>query len=925
MDELQPARFDAFISYSHRSDGAFAPEFQEQLEVFARRSRRDRPLRVFRDDANLAADPDLWQGIERALSSSEWLLLLASPDAAESVWVGKEIEWWLAHRSPARILIGLTAGNLGWDAETGDFHSASDAAHPALRGVLPAEPRWIDLRGLRALPELDRGDPQVQDVIAEFSAPLRGVEKDELVGTHVRWLRRDRRRTRVIITVLVVLLVLASATSVVAYVQGQRANEQARVSTARLLAAAAVAASSTSASRARLLAVEGYRLHRDQQTVAALFQTVNDHPELVGQHELTSPVTALVASPSGAALAGTADGRLVRWDPATGDSAETDLGDRPVTDVAVSEDGEVAVATDDQRTVLWRVGTQPVALHQEQPGQVAVSPKGTTAAVLTSPTAEAQRLATFDTATTARHGDVALSAHHWNGLGFPTEDTIAVTGGAGIWQRLRLADLAVTISQEEYLAPPSWGLSATSDDGAFTGFLAGWALVYDTSTAQIAEHVSSAGGSYTPDVLAIRRDGERIASAGGGQLWVSEVATRDDDRAQRQLRGAGGADHVAFVGASDRLVTAKGGTLSFWDPDQQSRLRLDHGTLEVPESPRSGTAAQLAVSPDGRRALLVGGYGDVLLHDLDGSSASGTSVAGPAPGPATHEGSKPDVFPAWLPDGTPALIEQVGCGLHAIRGNRTERLLEGQGNRERAARLTPDGHLVCVSQYGGVSVRRLSDAMYVRNVETDLDATASVDGPAAISEGGRYAAWAGRHEDGVVRVTVADTQEEEIVSVLQTDAQAVDYAGDRLLVSHEDGSLDIRDGTGARLLRTVPGGTPYARPLSWVPGTPFVGRIRNDGALVLIDLDAGTTLGELRLPTSRASSAVAPWEATGIVGVGATGELLTATPHNTVSRWAVNEASWLDLACRSAARDLAAEEWRQVTDYDLPADLRCRR
>jgi hypothetical protein len=925
VDELQQERFDAFISYSHRSDGAFAPEFQEQLEVFGRRNRRDRPLRVFRDDANLAADPDLWQGIERALSSSAWLLLLASPDAAESVWVGKEIEWWLEHRSPARILIGLTAGNLGWDAATGDFHPASTAVHPALRGVLPAEPRWIDLRGLRALPELDRGDPQVQDVIAEFSAPLRGVEKDELVGTHVRWLRRDRRRTRVVITVLVVLLVLASATSGVAYVQGQRANEQARVSTARLLAATAVAASSTNASRARLLAVEGYRLHRDQQTVAALFQTVNDNPELVGQHELAAPISALVASPSGTALAGTTDGRLVRWDPATGDSAETDLGDRPVTDVAVSDDGAVAVATDGQRAMLWRVGTQPVTLHQEQPGQVAVSPKGKTAAVLTSPRAEVRQLATFDTATTARHRDVALSAHYWDGLGFPAEDTIAVTGGAGIWQRLRLTDLAVTVRQEEYLAPPSWGLSATSDDGSFTGFLAGWAMVYDTSADQLTENVSSAGSSYTPDVMAIRRDGKRIASGGGGQLWVSEVATRDDNRAQRQLRGAGGADHVAFVGASDRLVTAKGGTLSSWDPDQRPKLRLDDGTLVVPESPRSGTAAQLAVSPDGRRALVVGGNGDVLLHDLDGGSASGTSVAGPAPGPAMDQGSKPEVFPAWLPDGTPALIEQVGCGLHAIRENRTETVLEAQGNRERAARLTSDGHLVCVSQYGGVSVRRLGDPRYARKVGTDLDAVSSVAGAAAISEDGRYAAWVGRHEDGVVRMTVADTQEEGIVSVLETDAQAIDYAGDRLLVSHDDGSLDVRDVTGARLLRTVPGGTAYARPLSWVPGTSFIGRIRNDGALVVIDVDAGTTLGELRLPIIRAPSAVAPWEATGIAGAAATGELLTATPENTVSRWAANDAAWLDLACKSAARDLTADEWRQVTDYELPTDLRCRR
>lgn len=87
-----------------------------------------------------------------------------------------------------------------------------------------------------------------------FAAPLRGVEKDQLIGEHVRRQRQEKRRVRT------------------------------------------------------ALAVEGCRLHRDPQTVAALFQVVNDNPALVRQHQAVSPfppaVSCLPARPTGGWFAG---------------------------------------------------------------------------------------------------------------------------------------------------------------------------------------------------------------------------------------------------------------------------------------------------------------------------------------------------------------------------------------------------------------------------------------------------------------------------------------------------------------------------------------------------------------------------------------------------------------------------------------------
>ena len=76
-------RYDAFISYSHAADNVAAPALQRALHSFARPWNRMRALRVFRDQTSLAASPELWPSIEAALGDARWLILMASPEAAE--------------------------------------------------------------------------------------------------------------------------------------------------------------------------------------------------------------------------------------------------------------------------------------------------------------------------------------------------------------------------------------------------------------------------------------------------------------------------------------------------------------------------------------------------------------------------------------------------------------------------------------------------------------------------------------------------------------------------------------------------------------------------------------------------------------------------------------------------------------------------
>ena len=71
-----------------------------------------RALRVFRDDTSLSATPHLWPTIEQALGQSRFLVLLASPEAAASHWVGKEVAYWLEAKSAETLLIAVTDGVL---------------------------------------------------------------------------------------------------------------------------------------------------------------------------------------------------------------------------------------------------------------------------------------------------------------------------------------------------------------------------------------------------------------------------------------------------------------------------------------------------------------------------------------------------------------------------------------------------------------------------------------------------------------------------------------------------------------------------------------------------------------------------------------------------------------------------------------------
>jgi WD40 repeat protein len=219
--------FDGFISYSHAADGRVAPAVQRGLQSLAKPWHRRRALWIFRDQTGLAVTPALWSSIKQALDSSEYFVLMASPDAAKSPWVNKEIEHWVATKSPDKILPVVTDGEWRWDPERGDFADDSTAVPAALRRVFTEEPLYLDLRWARDEGQLSLRHSRFRDGIAQLAAPMHGISKDDLEGEDVRQHRRARRLWSMAVAALALLTLVASLTGVLAVRNADRANASA--------------------------------------------------------------------------------------------------------------------------------------------------------------------------------------------------------------------------------------------------------------------------------------------------------------------------------------------------------------------------------------------------------------------------------------------------------------------------------------------------------------------------------------------------------------------------------------------------------------------------------------------------------------------------------------------------------------------------
>lgn len=947
-----------FLSYDPATDGPFARRFGALLATFARR--RFGPAR--RPALRSAARST------ESLADSTWLVLLASPEAARSPLVADEVGWWLDRHGTDRLLIGLVrGGDMSWSGHRPA--DGTDTLPPELVARLRTEPKWVDLRDLARLHPLDAGNALVHDALATFAARLHGVEKDELIGEHVRRERLARRLTRATLGTLTVLLGVALALTGVAVGGAVRAAEGARAADARLLAATALAVTETDAERAVLLAAEGYRLHPDTQTFTALLRSVEATGPLGRRVDLGSDVVSLAAAPPatddtddteaddepGVVVAGTADGEVWRWRLDGEPKRLASLGD-PVTEIAVSADGETVVAMAGTRAWVSTDTARPGLAGLTGVQDVAVDPEGDRLAVIVWDETT-HDLLLLDAQDGAPVSSADLSGTSLGAVAVTGEAVVVaqrrVPSGSGHWQRRTVPDLEVVSEAgvTESLNGEFTEHDLSADGAWVTAFRAGTVVGVDTRhTALYEKSAPDSLGTLLP--VAATPSGDeagRLLLSRRDQTWVTELPVLRNPRAW-PLHGMPTADTGAFVD-EDRLVTAHGTVLAAWDLDAASPLthsaEIDWSYLDDTALSPDGTT----VATGGAAALGEHGenYGTVATYPTGGDDGERRYPTFHAVEPG-HVSDR--LIPVPLDDGRVLVVTpQDGTVREATGDLSAEELaspvplhpLESRyatGLRSvRAARVVDD-RLVLADAYGRVQVRDVTGGRLLHDATATHAPTSEAWGVgAAISPDGRYVALHDLSPFGrttreatisvldlrhsVTRTITVPARQNITHLGTSTSAAVLDltYGEGELLVSQADGVLVVEpDGSAVRTrIDSVVGSTAaFTRQgLAPVPGTSLVAQAGELDWIQLYDTRTGHRVGSLT-PPDAGGSLDNLW-------LGAGPDSLLALSGWDAVRWDLRPEAVVADACEFAARDLTAAEWLQTVDTTPPDDLTCAR
>ena len=943
--------YDAFISYSHRLDGAIAARLQAELQRFAKPWYQLRALRVFRDQTSLAASPHLWTTIEQALDGSRWLILMASPQSAQSPWVAKEIGWWREHRPASHILVAVTDGELVWDASARDLDWAASTAlsKEALGHAFGQEPRWVNLRWARAQPDrLRPADPRFQDALADLSAAIREQPKDSLIGEHIRQRRRTIRSLLAGLAALIILLAVAVTAAVIANGQRDRAIREETVATAGQLASTAISLTSSHPDLAQLFAAKAYQLDPgDPQTRAALFAAVQSDPQVQRFIQARGPVSAVSTAADGQMIvAATATGWVQRWTLPGFHRATVGRLDGPVSGVAVSADGTTIAAAAGAQARVWRPGGV-VQSHAAPPGHrftaVGVSPSGRFAAfgaypwldVLDShgPSWAQRRLTGFRPPARGRPATVT-------GIAVPSDSgLVAFNGYYGSWQRITLPGLAVAGSAHDVFGlgrfpAYAYALSPAGTLATYSNVAAGRALrVWSTSLPSGPGRRARLGGRLAL-ALAISRDGRWVASEDASGIHVSRIAVAGPAGRATSYPGAEPifVTSLAFLGGSDRqLVSASGDLLTLWNLGQYSRIGA---AARIPMPWQCGPVCpgpRLAVRPGSQDVVITDSNGNLVQQA--GLGAAFGRISRLATGHIQQYG-----LPQWGPGGHQLYLYGAKLYTITIPGQRAGPVT-GRGLAGRAAVQADPDPPQYVSVTAGQRFARVDAAFRIRiGADRTGPGGTLVSAPAAVRPNpGRYQNQAAVSPDAARAAVIDQVSRQVYVINLRTGrswrlpgirAYQLGYAGARLVIQRENGDIDLRGTDGRTLIRSVQAGTPWnygnfavAGPAGTREG--LVAEERANGQGVLADLGTGHVLGVF--PVGKAS----PFQQTTMAFTPGTRSLVTVTegnsgsPEGRLTQLSLVPADWVRVACTTSGHSLTAQDWRRYISAAPPAELGC--
>jgi len=655
------ALYKAFLSYSHASDRERAAAVHSALHRFAKPWYRLRAIHVYRDQTNLSVTPELWTTIRDALDASEFCILLASPDAADSEWVTREIEHWCKAKSAAKIVIVLTEGTIGWKGNDFDWEQTT-ALPRTMSGRFAVEPKWVDLTWAKTKEQQSLRHLGFRDAIATMAAPLHGKSKEALDGEDVR---QHRRTMRLVQSTIAVLALLVASLAMLYWL----AESRRRIGLSRQLAAQSATLLEDRYDRALLLAVQASRFAPTLEARNSLFTALA---------AARYPSTFLRGKPDVNRLAFSRDGRMlavgmlaepevVLWD-LRGGSAHT-IGKEIQGNhfsLAFSPAGETLATATRTGVALWDAQGRLVRRIEVPRGadSLAFSPDGSTVAFA-------------DAAGAIHMGEMMIAAEvKGQPIVFSRDGRLLAAAGKGgrvlVW-RLREPAATPQVLQVKFMPAPNVRHTASAPNVINLGFagdgttlLAGtsdglrlWDIKSDRAVEPPKEiRTQAVDAPYSVYTYALSADGTTLAagnSDGSVQVWNIIDGTPGK-------RLTGHADElwsVALSADGSRLAAGyRDGVVRLWNltshslgrflslqPSRAERSALvpksnwlitaDHDAIYlcdrrtgVPLKRFPGSVASFATDPNGGR-LAAGGYdGLIRVWDLATGKVAFPPLAG---------------------------------------------------------------------------------------------------------------------------------------------------------------------------------------------------------------------------------------------------------------------------------------------------------
>jgi WD40 repeat protein len=890
--------YDAFISYSHDADGQLASAIQRGLARFAKPWYRRRALAVFRDETGLSTNPDLWRSIEATLDDSRWFVLLASPTAAESQWVNREVEHWLQVHDASSLLPVVTDGEWVWDPRAGDFDDASTAAPHALRGVFRAEPRHLDMRWARSDLDLDVRNPRFHDAIADLAAPIHGRPKDDLAGEDIRQHRRTVRVAWAAGTALALLLVVALIAAGVALQQSTQANHArdradsaATTADALRLAAESISGSHADLSRSMLLAVEAHRLFDDNQTRGALLSVAQAAAPV--QRMIHGSWDAAALAPDGRSVFVVSRAGVFRFDLASRTRQQISAADfGPVRTAAISGDGRLlALAGRDVRLVDLRTGAEArpplrTGVQSAVVNGVQFSPTGSALAVITYPVPvmiewslpSGREIGRVDSGGVLELGGLDYSRDgRW----------LTDAGQPGVVYDAR------TLQPRYQISPTNSGVErnvAMFPDGSRVA-VARFDRVFVRDADTGAAGTFSMASATPVAILAVSPDGKAIAGASDDGT-VSAWDSRTGLPLRAPLVGATRPPLFLHFGSPTRLVLATTSEIIVFD--------ISSGFGRPTHIASDDVVFEVAVSSDDHFVAGANLGGNVEVRDVGRRTTVHLPNQGQAPSVAFRPGAAEVAIgsrdgtvtfrdarngralraPIRLTAATPRGIALIGRGVVSLAYSGDGRILVA---------TTGGGDLAIIDAARGTLIRRFP-----------VQAPAFTM-PLAVSPDGKLVATAGSR--GVVETTVIGRQRRQLENGLAfVVSLAYSPDGKRLAVGLTDGRVLLLDPTTLRAL---------APPLVSNHGSPYGLAFDPTGHLLAVS-GATITVWDVASGEAIGTDLVAPNRLLPIAFSHDGHTLYAGSEGGGIVAFGIWTPSLVELLCDTAGRNLSVDEWQRL-------------